>query len=302
MRLRTNIVFGLSLVAAAGAGLGARALDVRSQPAGTDWGSRASGPHSHTAATDCRPNPLLGVHDSERLKVLNACTTFAGTVSEAASRAPDGDLTFWATPDPAYASMLNVKNRTKGGMHVEIIPIDQAGCSSGCSSARVVTPRLGAHVRLTGAWVYDSWVGWNEIHPVWKVEILSGGSPPPPPPPPPTNARLRASMTGKGLGKAGARRGHGIVALKLSAQKLCWRFTRLARIGRPVAASLLFKENGKPARTTLRLGKAYHSRGCAAIDTTLSKSLIGDTHSYYVIVAGRGHRHGAIRGQLRLAT
>ena len=274
-------------MAAAGAGFGgARAFDV---------------PRSQTAATNCPSDPLTGVHDPQRLKVLNACTTFVGTVNETAHRAPDGDLTFWAAPDPADASMLNAKNRTKGGMHVEIIPIDQAACSSGCSSARVVTPQLGAHVRLTGAWVYDSWAGWNEIHPVWKVEILSGGSPPPPPPRP-TDVRLKASMRGKGLGKAGARRGHGNAALTLSAQKLCWRFTRLARIGRPVAASLLFKEEDEPARTVLRLGNAYHSRGCAAIATTLSESLLGDTRSYYVVVAGRSRRHGAIRGQLRLAT
>src|SRR5207247_9464008 len=143
---------------------------------------------------------------------------------------PDGDLTFWAAPDPAYASMLNAKNRKKGGMHVEIIPIDQAACSSGCSSARVVTPQLGAHVRLTGAWVYDSWVGWNEIHPVWQVEILSGGSPPPPPPPPspsrpPTHVRLKPSMTGNVLGKARTRHCHGNAALTPSAQKLCWLCT-----------------------------------------------------------------------------
>ena len=289
------------MAAAVGASLGARAFDVPSQAAATDWGSRTlDAPRPQRAATDCRPNPLMGVHDSERLKVLSACTTFVGTVSETASRAPDGDRTFWAVPDPAYASMLNPKNRKKGGMHVEIVPIDQAGCSSGCTSARVVTPQLGTRVRLTGAWVYDSWVGWNEIHPVLKVEILSGSSPPPPPPPA-TNVRLKASMTGEGLGKAGARRGHGNVVLTVSAQKLCWRFTRLGRIGKPIAASLLFKEQSEPARTALRLGKAYHSRGCAAIDTALSKSLIGDTRSYYVIVASERHRRGAIRGQLRPA-
>jgi hypothetical protein len=42
-----------------------------------------------------------------------------------------------------------------------------------CSGANVRPPPLGAHVRVIGPHVYDSWNGWNEIHPAWKIEILA---------------------------------------------------------------------------------------------------------------------------------
>jgi hypothetical protein len=247
---------------------------------------------------------LAGVHDPERLQVMKVCATFVGTVRTVHDRAPDGDLTFDVTPDAGYAWMLNAKNQSKGGIHMEIVPIDQAGCRSGCSGANVPAPRVGAHVRLTGAWVYDRWVGWNEIHPTWKVEPVSGASPPPPPPPPPPPTspprvvHLTASLTGDGLGKRGANSGRGSVALTLTAEKLCWRFAGVTQIGRPIGASVLFKGQGKPARTVRRLGKRYHRRGCVALSTTLAESVVDEPSSYYVIVASTRHRHGAIRGRL----
>jgi hypothetical protein len=39
----------------------------------------------------------------------------------------DGNVTS-TPPDPAYASMLNDKKRSKGGLRIEIVPRDQPGC------------------------------------------------------------------------------------------------------------------------------------------------------------------------------
>lgn len=139
-----------------------------------------------SASTYCRSDPHEGVHDPTRLKVLKACATFVGTVVEAPEvNRSDGDAMFTAAPDDRYASMLNAKNRGEGGLHIEIVPMDQPNCKPGqpikgpvnnlgvCSGADVRFPPLRAHVRVIGPHVYDSWTGWNEIHPAWKIEILS---------------------------------------------------------------------------------------------------------------------------------
>ena len=130
----------------------------------------------------CDKNPRAGVHGPDRLKVVSPCAVFQGTVTEAPVKNPDGDVSFQASPDPGYASFLNANNRREGGLHVEIVPRDQPGCTPGqpvhagdvpdlgtCSGRDVVTPAIGAHVRIIGSWVLDRNNGWFEMHPVWSI-------------------------------------------------------------------------------------------------------------------------------------
>jgi hypothetical protein len=263
-----------------------------------------------TSVSPCRSDPHEGVHDPTRLKILDQCATFVGTVIRAPKlNRNDGDVTFNAAPDPAYTSMLNDKNRANGGIHIEIVPMDQPGCTPGepiqgplknlgvCSGANVIFPPLGAHVRVVGPHVYDQWVGWNEIHPAWKIEIL-----PPTGPLPPEVLVLNARLTGKAVGKRGAPRGSGRVTLLLTAGKACWRFTRLAGIGTPTRATI---RAGAPHRTgpvVLRLGTRYRARGCVTADEEVLNSLGEKPGFHYVTVATVRYRLGAIRGQLTPAS
>src|SRR5919201_4530793 len=178
MRLAPLAILGLALLLLVAAGCGAL-------PSG------GVAPEPSGRATDlppCRSDPHEGVHDPYRLKVLNSCATFVGTVVSAPKLNPsDGDVSFNAAPDQGYESMLNARNRSEGGLHIEIVPMDQPDCEPGqpikgypennlgvCSGAKVVFPPRGAHVRVIGPHVYESWVGWNEIHPTWQLELLSG--------------------------------------------------------------------------------------------------------------------------------
>lgn len=265
---------------------------------------------STSVTPPCRSDPHAGVHDPTRLKILDACATFVGTVVGAPKLNPsDRDVTFNVAPDSAYASMLDDKNRKEGGIHVEIVPIDQPGCNLGqpirgsegdlglCTGANVIFPPLGAHVKVIGPYVYDKWVGWNEIHPAWKVEILAQ-----PGPPPPEAHVFKARLTGKAAGKKGAPRGSGSVALTVTAGKMCWKFTRLAGIGKPRRATI---RAGGPlwvGPTLLELGTRYRARGCATPDAGRLNSLLLRPRSYYVNVITRRYRLGAIRGQLTPAS
>lgn len=288
MRRRTYTVAALFALVALASWGGARAF--------------SAPPQLRAAATTCRPNPLSGVHDPQRLKIFSRCATFVGTVHKLHRRPGDGDLTFEVAPDPAYASMLNDQNRRDGGIHAEIIPVDQVGCTSGCSRASLTAPRVGAHVRLTGAYVFDSWAGPNEIHPVWKIEIVPGGGGPPPPPPPPSPAHavhLKARLMGKPLGRYGARGGHGRIVLKVDPNGVCWRFSALAHIGTPTRASIRWRERGKPGRTVLALGRRFKGAGCAVATSAFFSRVVEETSEFYVLVASKRHPNGAIRGQLR---
>jgi hypothetical protein len=135
----------------------------------------------------CERNPRDGVHGPDRLRVLSPCVKFQGTVSEAPMKNPDGDVSLNASPDSGYAGMLNANNRREGGLHLEIVPRDQPGCTRGqpvvvsdvpglgtCSGRGVIAPRLGAHVRVVGPWVLDRNNNWYEIHPVWSITVLHG--------------------------------------------------------------------------------------------------------------------------------
>ncbi len=255
----------------------------------------------------CDQDPHAGVHDPTRLTILDRCATFVGKVVEAPHlNRPDSDVTFWAAPDSAHASMLNDKNRSKGGLHIEIVPRDQPGCKRGdpiirgsvenlglCSGSDVLFPPLGARVRVIGPQVYDRWVGWNEIHPAWKIEIL-----PPTGPVPPEAHQFEARLTGKAVGKKGAPHGAGRVTLSVTGGKVCWKFTRLTGIGRPRHATV---RAGGPlwiGPTLLTLGTPYRARGCTTPDAGRLNSLLEMPRSYYVNVVTRRYRVGAIRGQL----
>jgi hypothetical protein len=136
------------------------------------------------------------------------------------------------------------------------------------------------------------------MHPVWNIEILSGGGPPPPPPPAPTVTHLKARLTGKAAGNTGAQRGSGSVTLTLTDGNVCWRFTRLARVGKPTGALVRAGAAGRRGPVVLALGSRYRKIGCASARPGIFKALAAKPRSYYVVVASARHRRGAIRGQL----
>jgi hypothetical protein len=131
---------------------------------------------SHVYAGD----PRRFSRPQDRLQVIQDCVSVTGTIQSARPEA-DGDFHIRLRLDTQYRSMLNAKNRSgqKGALVVEPIcmnPVKQKDTRAEhvCDgfSQQVYTPdMLGAHVRVTGAYVTDMEHGWNEIHPVTFIGI-----------------------------------------------------------------------------------------------------------------------------------
>ncbi len=128
------------------------------------------------AATECNAELWKHVYQPERLKVIEPCSVAEGRVVSV-HRAADGDLHIGL--DPAQKSILNLTNV----MHAQRRLIVEAVCdhpsvknqaAQWCSgfTSTVAAPNVDDRVRVIGAYVTDTDNGWNEIHPVTRIETL----------------------------------------------------------------------------------------------------------------------------------
>lgn len=125
---------------------------------------------------DCSADLWKHVYDPGRLRVIEACTAVEGRVSSV-HKAGDGDLHIGLDPDDE--SVLNLINviHAQRKLVVELVcdhaPHEQAPLAA-CAgfTPQVLAPAVGDRVRVTGAYVTDRENGWNEIHPVTRIETL----------------------------------------------------------------------------------------------------------------------------------
>jgi hypothetical protein len=129
-------------------------------------------------AANCDAEPWRHVYRASRLRVLSRCTAVEGRVVSL-DRGEDGDLHL--ALEPERASVLNLINVFHLHRHLvaelvcEHAPADaDADAAAACAgfTSRVAIPAIGDRVRVTGAYVTDGEVGWNEIHPVTRIETL----------------------------------------------------------------------------------------------------------------------------------
>jgi hypothetical protein len=125
---------------------------------------------------ECDAGLWKHVYQPERLRVIEACTVVEGRVASV-HRAADGDLHIGL--DPEQKSVLNLINvaHAQRRLVVEAVcdhpttkPAPAAACA-GFTSA-IAAPAVGDRVRVTGPYVTDRDDGWNEVHPVTRIEVL----------------------------------------------------------------------------------------------------------------------------------
>src|SRR2546425_4601972 len=111
----------------------------------------------------CRKgDPLAGVYNPLRLRVLSDCKVASGVV-ESVTLQDDGDWRIDVSLSPQYGKLLDVGNvnHQSGWLVLELIPRDQATIS---------VPLVGKQTTFVGPLVYDSDNHWNAIYPVWSIQ------------------------------------------------------------------------------------------------------------------------------------
>jgi hypothetical protein len=129
----------------------------------------------------CRTGaPEAGVHNPDRLQVLDPCKHATGVVVDVAHE-DDGDYHVWFKVDPGLEYLLNPENhfQARPALLAEITPDcpeatnpPDAQSAARCPKSTLPIPAIGDHIAIDGPWVLDTDHGWREIHPVDSIRIL----------------------------------------------------------------------------------------------------------------------------------
>lgn len=131
-------------------------------------------------ASGCRAGSAeAGVHNPDRLQVLDRCKHAEGIVVDVA-REDDGDYHIWFKVDPGYEYLLNPENhfQARPALLAEVTPDcppttnpPDAQSAAKCPRSSLPIPVIGEHVAVNGPWVLDTDHGWREIHPVDSIRL-----------------------------------------------------------------------------------------------------------------------------------
>jgi len=136
---------------------------------------------ANTASAQCDTTLWAHVYNSYRLYVMNPCMTVSGTVYSLIYE-EDGDIHIRLTVDSAFTYMLNAANYSGEYGKLVCEPVCATTCTqpdaiASCAgfTNTVFIPSPGEHVLITGPYVTDNDHGWNELHPVSSITIMTTG-------------------------------------------------------------------------------------------------------------------------------
>lgn len=108
------------------------------------------------------------------------CVTMTGTVQLILPPAQtgDGDAHIYILPDSPYVNLVYSPSVFSNWLNVEETcvgtPLDTTVdpyCHNWTNP--LYLPNVGEHVQVTGPWVFDQTHGWNEIHPVCDMQLMT---------------------------------------------------------------------------------------------------------------------------------
>lgn len=105
------------------------------------------------------------VHHPSRLTMLAPCVIVTGTIRSASLVAAYNDMKAQVDVDAEYARFLPAANH--GRLVVDVIATDVAAVS---------LPEPGQRATFLGSWVLDRATKTVQLHPAWRVQLVSGQS------------------------------------------------------------------------------------------------------------------------------
>ena len=131
-----------------------------------------------TQSNQCDESLWAHIYNPTRLQVIAKCITVTGTIYSVKAE-PDGDWHIRVQLDSQYDHLLNDKNRSDqlGKLVVEPVcenMVKQENAATACQGFQqhLAVPPVGTHVTIIGDFVLDNSHGWNEIHPVTRIDPL----------------------------------------------------------------------------------------------------------------------------------
>lgn len=130
----------------------------------------------NTTAIDCDTSFWKFVYNPDRLEVIDKCKTVTGVIEES-SADDDGDQHMLLKLDDGQGDLLTKKNikKKQGDLVIEAVcanktTLPKVGTTCDGYTNKIQIPNLGDHVKVTGSLVIDMHNGWEEIHPITKIE------------------------------------------------------------------------------------------------------------------------------------
>ena len=126
----------------------------------------------------CDSNLWKYVYNGERLEIITKCKTATGVIEES-NADDDGDQHMLLKLDNGQEDLLTKRNikKKQGDLVIEAVCVNKVNLKKVGTTCdgyfnKIQIPVLGQHVKVTGSLVLDSHNGWNEIHPITKIEII----------------------------------------------------------------------------------------------------------------------------------
>ncbi len=127
---------------------------------------------------DCDTSLWKYVYNPGRLGIVDKCKTVTGIIEES-SADDDGDQHMLLKLDNGQDDLLTKKNikKKQGDLVIEAVcanktTLEKVGNTCNGYINHILLPKVGDHVKVTGSLVIDSHNGWEEIHPITKIELL----------------------------------------------------------------------------------------------------------------------------------